>query len=120
MPAFASFARTQIRDSELLKSLRLLMENHKLGKASAEWSFDSLERSKSTKRYFPTTMAGRTKLRVPLPTAVKKKQPEIGIMETALDQGTEIGSRKNYDRPSQVNIAVARQEVGLEEVSLVN
>lgn len=72
MPAFASFARTHIRDSEFFKSLASLLQNRKSGDARAEWPFDSLEQSKSTKRY-PRTMFGGTK--PPGADAANKKQP---------------------------------------------
>jgi hypothetical protein len=111
MPAFASFARTHIRDSEIFKSLASLLKNRKSGDASAEWSFDSLEQSKSTKRY-PRTMFGGAKH--PRPAAANKKQPEIGVVETELNDITEMGSTMGYYTSSQVNAAASSPVAYLE------
>ena len=50
----------------------------------------------------------------PRPAAANKKQPEIGIMETELNDVTEMGSTMGYYTSSQVNAAASSPVADLE------
>lgn len=110
MPAFASFGRMHIRDSEFFKFLLSLLKSRKSGHASAEWGFDSLEQSGSTKRSLRTTL-GVTK--PPRAAAAHKKQPDVDTTESELNDIPYMSSRNGFYTSSQVNVAALGHEANL-------
>lgn len=117
MPAFAKFARTHIVGSRFLKYLASPLKGRKSGGAPAEWPFDSLEQSKSTRRSLRTTFGGT---KPPRALVAIRRQPGLENLDAELNDTITTWAGAADRTSSQVNVTasdhVADLELGLTRI----